>query len=432
MDKPAIKIENLSKLYRLGEFGTGTLSHDLNRWWARLRGREDPYSVIGQTNVRENKAESDYVWALKDIDLEIRQGEIVGIIGRNGAGKSTLLKLITRITSPTTGSIRLNGRVASLLEVGTGMHQEMTARENIYLNGAILGMKHREISRKFDEIIDFAGCQLYVDTPIKRFSSGMRIRLGFAVAAFLEPEILIVDEVLAVGDIEFQQKAVGRMKTVSEREGLTVLFVSHNMTSIRNLCQRAVLLERGSISCDSTDVNSVIHQHLFAQEGDEMRSSISVEHSTHPEILSIHRVYLSDNDGNAIAGPVRGGADIYINIDATIYDPDSSMEIGYDLYTEDGVMVYRSMSSYADKEDQLVLQQGHTLLRSKIPTEILNEGGHRADVLACLHKRMWLYPPNSDISVSFNLQGLASRSIFLDDAIPGIVAPIPVWEMERL
>ncbi len=243
---PVISIENVSKLYRLGMIGTGTLTHDLNRWWAGVRGREDPYAKIGQVNDRTQEADGDYVWALKDIDLEVEQGEVLGIIGKNGAGKSTLLKLISRITAPTTGVIKAKGRVASLLEVGTGMHPEMTARENIYLNGAILGMKKREIAAKFDDIVDFAGCAMYVDTPFKRYSSGMRVRLGFAVAAFLEPEILIVDEVLAVGDAEFQKRAVGKLQEEST-SGRTVLIVSHNMHVIRNLCARGVLLDEGQV-----------------------------------------------------------------------------------------------------------------------------------------------------------------------------------------
>jgi lipopolysaccharide transport system ATP-binding protein len=245
MGQNILEIENLSKLYRLGEVGTGTLSQDLNRWWAKSRGKEDPYSKVGQLNDRSGNAKSDFVWALKDINLSMKPGEVLGIIGKNGAGKSTLLKLISRITAPTTGEIRAKGRIASLLEVGTGMNQEMTARENIFLNGAILGMSKIEIRKKFDDIIDFAGCAMYVDTPIKRFSSGMRVRLGFAVAAFLEPEILIVDEVLAVGDAEFQKRAVGKIKDVSNSEGRTVMFVSHNMSSVKNICDRGIVLKQG-------------------------------------------------------------------------------------------------------------------------------------------------------------------------------------------
>jgi len=209
MSDIAIKAENVGKLYRLGQIGTGTISHDLNRWWASLRGKEDPFAKIGETNDRSQKGESDYVWALKEVDFEIKKGEAVGIIGRNGAGKSTLLKLLSKVTKPSTGQIKVNGRIASLLEVGTGFHPEMTGRENIYLNGAILGMTKKEITRKFDEIVDFSGVERYVDTPVKRYSSGMYVRLAFAVAAHLESEILIVDEVLAVGDAEFQKKMFG-------------------------------------------------------------------------------------------------------------------------------------------------------------------------------------------------------------------------------
>lgn len=247
MSDIAIKVENLSKLYQLGEVGTGTLSKDLNRLWAKMRGKEDPYAKIGQTNDRTQKAESEFVWALKDINFEVKEGEVLGIIGRNGAGKSTLLKILSKITSPTTGKIYTKGRVASLLEVGTGFHPEMTGRENIYLNGAILGMRKWEIDKKFDEIVDFAGVEAYIDTPVKRYSSGMYVRLAFAVAAFLEPEILIVDEVLAVGDAEFQKKCLGRMKDVSINDGRTILFVSHNLKSMIDLCSTGVLLNNGCI-----------------------------------------------------------------------------------------------------------------------------------------------------------------------------------------
>lgn len=242
-----LKVENLSKQYRLGLVGTGTLSHDLNRWWHRIRGKEDPYLKIGETNDRSTKGESEYVWALRDINFEVRRGEVLGIIGKNGAGKSTLLKILSRVTSPTTGSVKTKGRIASLLEVGTGFHGEMTGRENIYLNGAILGMTKKEITSKIDEIIEFSGCERYIDTPVKRYSSGMTVRLAFAVAAFLEPDILIVDEVLAVGDAEFQKKAIGKMQDISSGEGRAVLFVSHNMSAISNLCEKVLLIKSGEV-----------------------------------------------------------------------------------------------------------------------------------------------------------------------------------------
>jgi len=249
----AIEFNNISKIYRLGLVSTGTLAHDLKRWWTmNIRGKEDPYLTIGETNDRSTKGESDYVWALRDIDFKVEQGDVVGIIGKNGAGKSTLLKILSRVTAPTTGTIRARGRIGSLLEVGTGFHPEMTGRENIYLNGAILGMTKEEISRKLDEIVDFSGCERYLDTPVKRYSSGMMVRLGFAVAAHLDPEILVVDEVLAVGDAEFQKKAIGKMQDVSRGEGRTVLFVSHNMDAVLNLCRTGVLLENGEIKLIST------------------------------------------------------------------------------------------------------------------------------------------------------------------------------------
>ena len=266
MKQLAIKAENISKQYRLGEVGTGTLSHDLNRFWHKVRGLEDPYLKIGEANDRSSKGESDYVWSLRDINFEIEKGDAVGIIGRNGAGKSTLLKLLSKVTKPTTGSFKVNGRIASLLEVGTGFNPEMTGRENIYLNGAILGMRRYEITKKLDEIIAFSGVERYIDTPVKRYSSGMYVRLAFAVAAHLESEILIVDEVLAVGDAEFQKKCLGKMGDVSKNEGRTVLFVSHNMSAIQNLCGKAILLKNGGIQYQGNvnDVTALYHNEDLA------------------------------------------------------------------------------------------------------------------------------------------------------------------------
>ena len=252
MSKTVIKVENLSKQYRLGVVGTGTLSHDLNRWWQKVRGKEDPYLKIGETNDRAVKGISKYVWALKDINFDVKQGEVLGIIGKNGAGKSTLLKLLSRVTSPTTGAIKAKGRIASLLEVGTGFHPELTGRENIFLNGAILGMTKSEIKDNLEEIVEFSGTARYIDTPVKRYSSGMRVRLAFAVAAHLESEILIVDEVLAVGDAEFQKKAIGKMQDVSSGGGRTVLFVSHNMLTMQKLCKDGILMKNGKIFMKGT------------------------------------------------------------------------------------------------------------------------------------------------------------------------------------
>ena len=257
----AIEFNNVSKLYRLGLVSSGTLSNDLKRWWQMsVLGKEDPFLKVGSVNDRSKAADSDYVWALKDIDFKVEQGDVVGIIGKNGAGKSTLLKLLSKVTAPTTGTIRAKGRIASLLEVGTGFHGELTGRENIYMNGAILGMSKQEINSKIDEIVAFSGCERYIDTPVKRYSSGMTVRLGFAVAAHLDPEILVVDEVLAVGDAEFQKKAIGKMQDVSRGEGRTVLFVSHNMVSVKRLCKTGVLLENGCTSLIG-DIDSVINEY---------------------------------------------------------------------------------------------------------------------------------------------------------------------------
>lgn len=312
MSDIAIKFENVSKLYRLGTVGTGTLSHDLKRWWiTSVRGKEDPYLKIGETNDRSSKGNSDYVYALKDIDFEVKQGDVLGIIGKNGAGKSTLLKLLSRVTAPTTGKIYTKGRIASLLEVGTGFHPELTGRENIYMNGTILGMKKWEIDRKLDEIVDFSGCERYLDTPVKRYSSGMMVRLGFAVAAHLEPEILVVDEVLAVGDAEFQKKAIGKMQDVSKGEGRTVLFVSHNMGSIKALCNSCVLLRDGQV--DKTgNTNDVIEYYLNEASADmdvpipKRKRMVKISCA-----IQIQDIYFETTSGTRIS-TLLSGQDFYV------------------------------------------------------------------------------------------------------------------------
>ena len=277
MNKETILIaQNISKQYRLGLVGTGTLSHDLNRWWHKIRGKEDPFLKIGEVNDRSSKGNSQYVWALKDINFEVKQGEVLGIIGKNGAGKSTLLKILSRVTAPTTGEIKTKGRIASLLEVGTGFHPEMTGRENVFLNGAILGMTKKEIQSKLNEIIDFSGCERYIDTPVKRYSSGMTVRLAFAVAAHLDPDILVIDEVLAVGDAEFQKKAIGKMQDISTGEGRTVLFVSHNMAAVKSLCTRAIVLENGK-SVFEGKTNEAID--FYLKSGVENKSALYVNES---------------------------------------------------------------------------------------------------------------------------------------------------------
>jgi len=300
LPKPAIKVENLSKQYRLGNIGTGSLSNDLKRWWHQARGKEDPFLRIGETNDRTTKGDSEYIWALKDINFEVMPGEILGIIGKNGAGKSTLLKILSKVTGPTTGRINYNGRIGSLLEVGTGFHPELTGRENIFLNGAILGMTKHEIRSKLDEIIDFSGCERYIDTPVKRYSSGMMVRLGFAVAAHLEPEILVVDEVLAVGDAEFQKKAIGKMQDVSRNDGRTVLFVSHNMAAVKSLCTTGIVVNDGKLIYEGTSEETIHHYFSI----DDSRSTTIVGKITqlHPSI-SITEILVNGSELDIISIP---------------------------------------------------------------------------------------------------------------------------------
>ncbi len=315
---------NLSKQYRLGLVGTGTLSHDLNRWFSKVRGKEDPFLKVGEINDRSTKGNSDYVWALKDINFEVKRGEVLGIIGKNGAGKSTLLKILSRVTSPTTGEIKTKGRIASLLEVGTGFHPELTGRENIYLNGAILGMTKSEIKSKEEEIIDFSGCERYIDTPVKRYSSGMRVRLAFAVAAHLEPDILVVDEVLAVGDAEFQKKAIGKMQDISKGEGRTVLFVSHNMDSVRKLCTRGIILEHGIIKAEG-EINRVVDEYLNNELKSSSKNLELITDRTGNGKLIATKIEIINLDTNKVISEIVSGMSIkfrihYKTLDTSIFD----------------------------------------------------------------------------------------------------------------
>ena len=320
-----LKAENISKQYRLGQVGTGTLSHDLNRWWHEIRGKENPYLKIGDTNDRSTKGESDYVWALQDINFEVERGEVLGIIGKNGAGKSTLLKILSKVTAPTTGSIKSRGRIASLLEVGTGFNPELTGKENIYLNGAILGMTKKEIASKIDEIIDFSGCERYIDTPVKRYSSGMTVRLAFAVAAFLEPEILVIDEVLAVGDAEFQKKAIGKMQDISRKGGRTVLFVSHNMAAIQKLCTKCVLLQNGKFIMQgkTEDVINFYLSQSFLNDSEYLfNSKLPVA-----KIAYATKLNIEDDNGN-LMNEIPIGKPWKVNIHFTVREKIKNLVIG--------------------------------------------------------------------------------------------------------
>ena len=329
----AIEFDHVGKQYRLGLVSTKTLSHDLNRWWqTEILKKEDPYLKIGSVNDRSKAADSEYVWALRDIDFKVEQGDVVGIIGKNGAGKSTLLKLLSKVTGPTVGTIRARGRIGALLEVGTGFHPEMTGRENIFMNGAILGMNKSEVSSKIDEIIEFSGCERYIDTPVKRYSSGMKVRLGFAVAAHLDPEILVVDEVLAVGDAEFQKKAIGKMREVSRGEGRTVLFVSHNMASIKKLCKSGILLENGQIAFQG-NVSDTVATYLSSSDYEDNESPATRIHTLNHSIR-IDSVQASDavngyirfigNEKKTVEFSITGETEINLNVSVEVFLYDSN------------------------------------------------------------------------------------------------------------
>ena len=349
MAKTVIKIENLSKIYRLGEIGTGTISHDLNRWFRmNILGQDDPYAKIGHVNDRTQKAEKgELVAALRDINLEIKEGEVLGIIGKNGAGKSTLLKLLSRVTSPSTGTIKVKGRLASLLEVGTGFHPEMTGRENIYMNGTIMGMRKWEIDKKLDEIVDFAGIAKYLDTPVKRYSSGMTVRLGFAVAAHLEPEILVVDEVLAVGDAEFQKKAIGKMQDVSRNDGRTVLFVSHNMASIQNLCSSGVVLKNGTINF--TGVTSKAISYYLAENRKEIKNNLlDIQDRKGDGTIKFKSCFIEDINGNIINNILTGN-DVYLVFELEVNSKKAYIDLGFSIHDQNEDRISILYSSYQDK-----------------------------------------------------------------------------------
>lgn len=345
MSDVALKIENVSKLYRLGLVSTGTFIHDFQRWVHRIQGKEDPFMKVGQVNDRTKKAEGDFVWALKDIDFEVKKGETLGVIGRNGAGKSTLLKLLSRVTQPTTGNIKVNGRIASLLEVGTGFHPELTGRDNIFLNGAILGMRRSEIKQKFDEIVAFSGVERYIDTPVKRYSSGMYVRLAFAVAAHLESEILIIDEVLAVGDADFQKKCLGKMDQVAKGEGRTVLFVSHNMAAVKSLCSQGLVIEHGMKTFQG-DVSQAVSYYLKGGSHVQHYRTFDFVQHTSFELNSIN-VHHQDEQYSEILDENK---DIHFTVECDV----RSMEVShltFHLYDDTGEPVF----SFASNPIDLVL-----------------------------------------------------------------------------
>lgn len=410
----AIRAVEVSKQYRLGEVGTGTITHDLNRAWARLRGKDDPFLKIGESNDRSTKGESDYVWSLKDINFEIEKGDAVGIIGRNGAGKSTLLKLLSRVTKPTTGHFDVQGRIASLLEVGTGFNPEMTGRENIFLNGAILGMRRHEIKRKFDEIVDFAGVERYIDTPVKRYSSGMYVRLAFAVAAHLESEILIVDEVLAVGDAEFQKKCLGKMGDESKGEGRTVLFVSHDLSAVKKLCHHAILLKNGQIEKDGY-TEDVITKYLSSSTTE---FSVWTSGVTDGDTLSVDSIKLHQNEKLEFSND----EDIHLSINYTALAAQSN---DYRL-----VLQFTTMDELVITSHCTTLQMGTKksfCLNLKIPKHIFSNKLYKLQFRVDIPNQKIVIP--TTVCLQFTTNVLAHSYGLLGHREPEGILHIPLVEL---
>jgi lipopolysaccharide transport system ATP-binding protein len=421
----SILVENLSKSYRLGQIGTGTFAHDLNVWWAKLRGKPNPMLRVGQQD--QSNRDGEELWALKDVSFTVEQGEVLGIIGRNGAGKSTLLKILSRVTAPTSGKIKVRGRIASLLEVGTGFHPELTGRENIYLNGAILGMRRDEITRKFDEIVDFAGVEKFIDTPVKRYSSGMYVRLAFAVAAHLDPEILVVDEVLAVGDAEFQKKCLGKMGEVAQG-GRTVLFVSHNMTAIRQLCRKVLWIDQGIVKKEHQDVDNVIKDYLTTAP---IRSRWENSGEEYDNLwFTPKRVYFCDYKGNPLEMPINKDTDVWVRIEAVIHHIDPSLTIGYAMYDELGTLLFWSYQTDNDVDKWPKLSMGKCSLNGEIPKFLFNEGRYKLELIGGLHNRQWIFKPgDNNPNIYLEFSGGLSTSPFWVHKRPGIFAPTLNWKL---
>jgi lipopolysaccharide transport system ATP-binding protein len=419
-----IKVENLGKRY--------CIRHQQER-----RGHVTLRDVIAERCKRLLRSPgvarpaAENFWALKDVSFEIKKGEVVGIIGRNGAGKSTLLKLLSRITAPSDGRVRLRGRVASLLEVGTGFHPELTGRENIFLNGSILGMSRGEVRRKFDEIVAFAEVEKFLDTPVKRYSSGMYVRLAFAVAAHLEPEILVVDEVLSVGDAEFQKKSLGKMEDVS-KGGRTVLFVSHNLKAVSQLCTKALLLRSGQAAHELEDVACAIKRYTQG-----IRSTLTSKWVNSGGLFvdprfTPQRVFLGNADASACSMPLCKGADVWMYIEGDIEVFDPALQIGYELFSEDGTLLYVCFSTDQNEDNWPVRRSGHFLIRSQLPLSILNDGNYRIEVSAGLRWREWFCSPGYRApSLSFEVAGMSASSSYWTEKRRGLLAPLLAWEKVR-
>ena len=420
MKQLAIKAENISKQYRLGEVGTGTISHDLNRFWSKIRGKDNPYLKIGENNNRAVKGDSDYVWSLKDINFEVQQGDAVGIIGRNGAGKSTLLKLLSKVTKPTTGSFKVNGRIASLLEVGTGFNPEMTGRENIYLNGAILGMRRHEITRKFDEIVAFSGVERYIDTPVKRYSSGMYVRLAFAVAAHLESEILIIDEVLAVGDAEFQKKCLGKMGDVSKSEGRTVLFVSHNMTAVETLCNKAIFLHQGRIGNTGTPDEMIKYYLEYSTNEQRKIQYDSIEEADGNDHVKVVYASVENASSNDVDELIDVTSEINVHFKIVNLTKENVISVGFDLKTLKGDTLFGT-ANFVESEPGKV-----TDVKCRIPGNFLNDELYQIHYYFHTKAMSLLY--ENDLLV-FDVKDIERSSGYLGK-INGLIRPSLSWIKE--
>ena len=418
----SIKTENLGKYYKLGQFNSGSLAKDIQSWVAIKRGKEDPNAIIG--NELYGK---DGFWALNDISFEIHKGDRVGIIGRNGAGKSTLLKILSQVTTPTRGSIGINGRVASLLEVGTGFHPEMTGRENVYMNGAILGMKRSEINAKMNDIIEFSEIEQHIDTPVKRYSSGMYVRLAFAVAANLESDILIADEVLAVGDATFQKKALGKMGELSSGQGRTVLFVSHQMNAVRALCDKGIMLERGRkvFEGDVKDCIEYYQKDLFGKQKEYELSRFD------NEFFRLLDFDVVDDNQNTVEGSLSNDGSYYVKIAYDMKKLHSGFCLGYAIYDKEGNVMFWSYPN-DDYKNYQEPHLGENIILGKIPSHFLNEDDYYVYVLGSIHFQQWLINPEIEAPrISISIQGGLSESPFWTLKRPGKCAPIIEWKVEE-
>lgn len=420
MNNTVIRVENVSKQYRLGIIGTGSFTRDIHRWWLNVRGKDDPYRKVVEENDRTRKGESEYVWALKDISFDIKRGDVVGIIGKNGAGKSTLLKILSRTTLPTTGSVKVKGRIASLLEVGTGFHPELTGRQNIFLNGAILGMTKLEIKSKFDEIVDFSGVAKYIDTPVKRYSSGMYVRLAFAVAAHLDPEILIVDEVLAVGDAEFQKKALGKMNEVSQKSGRTILFVSHNLRAVSQLCSKGFVIEKGLLTFGGSIQDSIRH-YLKNEQTESMNGFYDFEISNKGSLQFI-RATLNDSDGN-IEDSFTSREKAYFKLDFNVIEKLVGSRIGLQLENEEGILVFTTTNGLTISQ---VLEPGVFTAECELPLQLLNEGTYRIILFAGIPGQQILFPAKNILK--FFLKYLEPRGTLIQEKWQGVIVPQIDWK----